>query len=162
LRPAHTRRFSYYFQNTLHAEDAQWGQWNAIFAASFIPTFKRGYASTVTQKARPPARDTRRNGCGGPTNVLSRAQPTQSGDRSLVRYGGQKPWHRFLAVFEIVRKRPACFAFRYGGADHVLITDGAGLIPRKVSAPQILTSPSPGAAVSTRGCGQVAQRPRGK
>jgi predicted MFS family arabinose efflux permease len=29
----------YYLQNTLHAKDAQWGQWNAIFAASFIPTF---------------------------------------------------------------------------------------------------------------------------
>ena len=26
-------------QNTLHASDAQWGQWNAIFAASFIPTY---------------------------------------------------------------------------------------------------------------------------
>jgi MFS family permease len=29
----------YYLQNTLHAQDAQWGQWNAIFTASFIPTF---------------------------------------------------------------------------------------------------------------------------
>jgi hypothetical protein len=29
----------YYLQNALHAADAQWGQWNAIFAASFIPTF---------------------------------------------------------------------------------------------------------------------------
>jgi hypothetical protein len=29
----------YYLQNTLHSSDAQWGQWNAIFAASFIPTF---------------------------------------------------------------------------------------------------------------------------
>jgi hypothetical protein len=29
----------YYLQDTLHAKDAQWGQWNAIFAASFIPTF---------------------------------------------------------------------------------------------------------------------------
>src|SRR5206468_11094043 len=26
-------------QNTLHAADAQWGQWNAIFGVSFIPTF---------------------------------------------------------------------------------------------------------------------------
>jgi hypothetical protein len=25
--------------NTPHATDAQWGQWNAIFSASFIPTF---------------------------------------------------------------------------------------------------------------------------
>ncbi len=29
----------YYLQDTLHAQDAQWGQWNAIFSASFIPTF---------------------------------------------------------------------------------------------------------------------------
>jgi MFS family permease len=29
----------YYLQDTLHAKDAQWGQWNAIFSASFIPTF---------------------------------------------------------------------------------------------------------------------------
>ena len=29
----------YYLQDALHATDAQWGQWNAIFAASFIPTF---------------------------------------------------------------------------------------------------------------------------
>ncbi len=29
----------YYLQDTLHAKDAQWGQWNAIFAGSFIPTF---------------------------------------------------------------------------------------------------------------------------
>ena len=29
----------YYLQDTLHASDAEWGQWNAIFAASFIPTF---------------------------------------------------------------------------------------------------------------------------
>jgi Major Facilitator Superfamily len=29
----------FFLQNTLHAADAQWGQWNAIFAASFIPTF---------------------------------------------------------------------------------------------------------------------------
>lgn len=29
----------YHMQNTLHANDAQWGQWNAIFAGSFVPTF---------------------------------------------------------------------------------------------------------------------------
>jgi Na+/melibiose symporter-like transporter len=29
----------YYLQDTLHAKDAEWGQWNAIFSASFIPTF---------------------------------------------------------------------------------------------------------------------------
>jgi Na+/melibiose symporter-like transporter len=29
----------YYLQDTLHAQDAEWGQWNAIFSASFIPTF---------------------------------------------------------------------------------------------------------------------------
>src|SRR5271165_5290594 len=29
----------YYLQNTLHGSDLQWGEWNAIFAASFTPTF---------------------------------------------------------------------------------------------------------------------------
>lgn len=29
----------YYLQNTLHASDAAWGAWNAIFAAAFIPTY---------------------------------------------------------------------------------------------------------------------------
>jgi MFS family permease len=29
----------YYLQDALHSTDAQWGQWNAIFSASFIPTF---------------------------------------------------------------------------------------------------------------------------
>jgi MFS family permease len=29
----------YYLQDTLHAKDAQWGQWNAIYSASFVPTF---------------------------------------------------------------------------------------------------------------------------
>jgi MFS family permease len=29
----------YYLQDALHAKDAQWGQWNAIFSVSFIPTF---------------------------------------------------------------------------------------------------------------------------
>src|SRR6185312_1635180 len=29
----------YYLQDGLHASDAQWGQWNAIFAASFVPTY---------------------------------------------------------------------------------------------------------------------------
>jgi MFS_1 like family len=29
----------FFLQNTLHAADAAWGEWNAIFAASFIPTF---------------------------------------------------------------------------------------------------------------------------
>ena len=37
--PGAATPLQYYLQNTLHAEDAQWGQWNAIFAASFIPTF---------------------------------------------------------------------------------------------------------------------------
>jgi Na+/melibiose symporter-like transporter len=37
--PGSTTPLQYYLQNTLHADDAQWGQWNAIFAASFIPTF---------------------------------------------------------------------------------------------------------------------------
>ncbi len=29
----------FYLQNELHAPDSVWGEWNAIFAASFIPTF---------------------------------------------------------------------------------------------------------------------------
>jgi Major Facilitator Superfamily len=37
--PGSATPLQYYLQNTLHAEDAQWGQWNAIFVASFIPTF---------------------------------------------------------------------------------------------------------------------------
>jgi Na+/melibiose symporter-like transporter len=37
--PGSATPLQYYLQNDLHAEDAQWGQWNAIFAASFIPTF---------------------------------------------------------------------------------------------------------------------------
>ena len=37
--PGSATPLQYYLQNTLHAQDAQWGQWNAIFSASFIPTF---------------------------------------------------------------------------------------------------------------------------
>ncbi len=37
--PGSATPLQYYLQNALHAADAQWGQWNAIFAASFIPTF---------------------------------------------------------------------------------------------------------------------------
>jgi hypothetical protein len=37
--PGSATPLQYYLQNTLHASDAQWGEWNAIFAASFIPTF---------------------------------------------------------------------------------------------------------------------------
>jgi predicted MFS family arabinose efflux permease len=37
--PGSTTPLQYYLQNALHGADAQWGQWNAIFAASFIPTF---------------------------------------------------------------------------------------------------------------------------
>jgi MFS family permease len=37
--PGSATPLQYYLQNTLHAADAQWGQWNAMFAASFIPTF---------------------------------------------------------------------------------------------------------------------------
>jgi hypothetical protein len=35
----HWHRHPAYLQNTIHALDAQRGLWNAIFAASFIPTF---------------------------------------------------------------------------------------------------------------------------
>jgi len=37
--PGAATPLQYYLQNVLQADDAQWGQWNAIFAASFIPTF---------------------------------------------------------------------------------------------------------------------------
>ena len=37
--PGSVTPLQYHLQNTLHATDGQWGQWNAIFAASFIPTF---------------------------------------------------------------------------------------------------------------------------
>jgi hypothetical protein len=37
--PGSTTPLQYHLQNTLHATDAQWGQWNAIFAGSFIPAF---------------------------------------------------------------------------------------------------------------------------
>ncbi len=37
--PGSATPLQYYLQDTLHAQDAQWGQWNAIFSASFIPTF---------------------------------------------------------------------------------------------------------------------------
>jgi Na+/melibiose symporter-like transporter len=37
--PGSTTPLQFYLQNTLHASDADWGLWNAIFTASFIPTF---------------------------------------------------------------------------------------------------------------------------
>jgi MFS transporter len=37
--PGSATPLQYHMQNVLKATDAQWGQWNAIFAASFIPTF---------------------------------------------------------------------------------------------------------------------------
>jgi BT1 family len=37
--PGSATPLQYYLQNTLEAADAQWGEWNAIFALSFIPTF---------------------------------------------------------------------------------------------------------------------------
>jgi Na+/melibiose symporter-like transporter len=37
--PGSVTPLQYYLQNTLHGSDAQWGQWNAVFAASFVPTF---------------------------------------------------------------------------------------------------------------------------
>jgi Na+/melibiose symporter-like transporter len=37
--PGAATPLQYYLQNTLHASDAQWGQWNAVFIVSFIPTF---------------------------------------------------------------------------------------------------------------------------
>lgn len=37
--PGSATPLQYHLQNVLHAEDTHWGQWNAIFTASFIPTF---------------------------------------------------------------------------------------------------------------------------
>ncbi|MFO1115439.1 MAG: MFS transporter [Beijerinckiaceae bacterium] len=37
--PGSTTPLQYHLQNALHAPDSVWGAWNAIFAASFIPTF---------------------------------------------------------------------------------------------------------------------------
>ena len=37
--PGSETALQYYLQNTLHATDAQWGQWNAIFSGFLIPTF---------------------------------------------------------------------------------------------------------------------------
>jgi hypothetical protein len=37
--PGSTTPLQYYLQNTLQAGDAQWGVWNAIYTASFLPTF---------------------------------------------------------------------------------------------------------------------------
>ena len=37
--PGSATPLQYYLQDALHANDIQWGQWNAIFAASFIPTY---------------------------------------------------------------------------------------------------------------------------
>jgi MFS family permease len=37
--PGSATPLQYHLQNALHATDAHWGQFNAIFAASFIPTF---------------------------------------------------------------------------------------------------------------------------
>jgi hypothetical protein len=37
--PGANTPLQYFLQNTLHSNDAAWGYWNDIFAASFIPTF---------------------------------------------------------------------------------------------------------------------------
>ncbi len=37
--PGSGTALQFHMQNTLHASDAQWGAWNAIFAAAFIPTY---------------------------------------------------------------------------------------------------------------------------
>ncbi len=37
--PGSVTPLQFYLQNTLHADDAAWGLWNAIFGVSFIPTF---------------------------------------------------------------------------------------------------------------------------
>ena len=37
--PGASTPLQFFLQNTLGANDAQWGDWNAVFVASFIPTF---------------------------------------------------------------------------------------------------------------------------
>ena len=37
--PGSSTPLQYFLTNTLHASDAQWGEWNAIFIGGFIPTF---------------------------------------------------------------------------------------------------------------------------
>lgn len=37
--PGATTPLQFYLQNTLHATNAEWGQWDGIFTASFVPTF---------------------------------------------------------------------------------------------------------------------------
>ncbi|HEY5105656.1 MAG TPA: hypothetical protein VII73_02665 [Caulobacteraceae bacterium] len=37
--PGFGTSFQFFFQNTLHGRDAQWGQWGAIYAAGYIPTY---------------------------------------------------------------------------------------------------------------------------
>ena len=37
--PGSATALQFYMQNRLHASDAQWGEWNAIFVGGFIPTF---------------------------------------------------------------------------------------------------------------------------
>jgi MFS family permease len=37
--PGSVTPLQYHLQNALSAQDAHWGEWNAIFSASFIPTF---------------------------------------------------------------------------------------------------------------------------
>lgn len=37
--PGSATPLQYYLQDTLHADDAAWGIWNAIFSAAFLPTF---------------------------------------------------------------------------------------------------------------------------
>jgi MFS family permease len=37
--PGSSTPLQYFLQNTLHSNDAQWGEWNAIFTLSFIPTY---------------------------------------------------------------------------------------------------------------------------
>jgi hypothetical protein len=37
--PGSVTPLQFYLQNTLHASDAQWGEWNAVFVVAFIPTY---------------------------------------------------------------------------------------------------------------------------
>ncbi len=45
----------YYLQDALHTNDAEWGQWNAIFSASLIPTF--AVFGILLRRFPPPAKN---------------------------------------------------------------------------------------------------------
>jgi hypothetical protein len=80
----------YYLQDTLHAKDAQWGQWNAIFSASFIPTFLGLRRSVPEVPAKDPA--VLGHGCRDPADDTATVHPLRDG--RLDRGGANRPHGR--------------------------------------------------------------------